>query len=83
MAEIDKPKTRLETSTFTRFLDLKPIEKFDGLKFPTNGEVLRRYFYIKDHSSHSEVKKYCNNNLSLDWLDEPYTQLISEIWALR
>ena len=29
MAEIDKPKTRLETSTFTRFLDLKPIEKFD------------------------------------------------------
>ena len=39
MAEINKPTTRLETSTFTRFLDLKPIEKFDGLKFPTNGEV--------------------------------------------
>ena len=42
MAEIDKPKTRLETSTFTRFLDLKPIEKFDGLKFPTNDEQGRQ-----------------------------------------
>ena len=57
MAEINKSTTRLETSTFTRFLDLTPIEKFDGLKFPTNGEVLRRYFYIKDHSSHSEISR--------------------------
>ena len=57
MAEINKPTTRLETSTFTRLLDLTPIEKFDGLKFPTNSEVLRRYFYIKDHSSHSEKSR--------------------------
>ena len=38
MAEINKPTTRLETSTSTRFFNLKPIEKFDGLKFPTNGK---------------------------------------------
>ena len=29
------------------------IEKFDGLKFPTNGEI-QRYFYIKDQSCHTE-----------------------------
>ena len=38
MAAINKPTARLETSTSTRFFNLKPIEKFDGLKFPTNGE---------------------------------------------
>ena len=38
MATTNKPKARLETSTSTRFLNLKPIEKFDGWKFPTNGE---------------------------------------------
>ena len=38
MAAINKPTARLEFSTSTRFFNLKPIEKFDGLKFPTNGK---------------------------------------------
>ena len=38
MAAINKPTARLETSTSTRFFNLKPIEKFDCLKFPINGE---------------------------------------------
>ena len=45
MAEINKPTTRLETSTFTRFLDLIPIEKFDDLKFPTKGDFEKIFLY--------------------------------------
>ena len=57
MAETKKPTTRKESCESIRYFNLKPIEKFDGLKFPTNGEILQRYFYIKDQSCHTEKPK--------------------------
>ena len=49
MAAINKPTARLETSTSTRFFNLKAIEKFDGLKFLTNGEdaICLLNFFLK------------------------------------
>ena len=57
MANLEKCVTRCNSSAFTRQFHLVPIEKFTGLKFPTNSEVLRRYFYIRDHSSKSRKKR--------------------------
>ena len=57
MTDSKKPNTRLVASSSTRFLDLKPLQKFDGLKFPTNSEVLRRYFYLRDHSKSSKKSR--------------------------
>jgi hypothetical protein len=57
MANLEKCVTRCDSSAFTRQFHLVPIEKFTGLKFPTNSEVLRRYFYIRDHSSKSRKKR--------------------------
>ena len=56
MANLEKCVTRCETSAFTRILGhLVPIEKFTGMKFPTNSQILERYFFIRDHSS--RIKK--------------------------
>ena len=43
MAETKKPTTRKESSGSIRYFNLKPIEKFDGLKFPINGEIQRSF----------------------------------------
>ena len=46
MANLEKCVTRCETSAFTRILGhLVPIEKFTGMKFPTNSQILERYFF--------------------------------------
>ena len=58
MANLEKCKTRTETSAFTRILGhLVPIKEFTGLKFPTNSEVLERYFFIRDQDSSKIQKK--------------------------
>ena len=55
MANLEKCVTRCETSAFTRILGhLVPIEKFTGLQFPTNSQILERFFFIRDHSSRSK-----------------------------
>ena len=36
-----------------RSFDLKPLEKFDGNVLPTKGDVLRRYFFLRDNSRRS------------------------------
>ena len=61
MTESKKPITRKESSISTRYLDLKPLENFDGLKFPSNRDILRRYFYIKVNSWHSEKPRNIAN----------------------
>ena len=63
MTEQKKPITRREFSRSTRFFDLKPLQNFDGLKFPTNSDILRRYFYIKDKSWHSEKPRNIANEI--------------------
>ena len=48
MANLEKCVTRCETSAFTRILGhLVPIEKFTGMKFPTNSQILERYFLLE------------------------------------
>ena len=39
-----------------RGIELVPIEKFDGNQIPTNAEVLRRLFFLRDQSSTKPVK---------------------------
>ena len=34
----------------TRFLGLIPLESFSGLNLPTNADILRRFFHIRDNS---------------------------------
>ena len=45
----------------TRLFDLTPIEQFSGVNLPTNEEVLRRFFSIKDNSESNNLK---NNEIS-------------------
>ena len=40
--------TRSQSSAYVRCFDLKPLEKFSGIQLPTNSDVLRRYFSIRD-----------------------------------
>ena len=35
-------------SAITRSFDLTPLESFNGQNLPTNKEVLRRFFSVKD-----------------------------------
>ena len=51
----------------TRLFDLTPIEQFSGVNLPTNGEVLRRFFSIKDNS---EINNLKNNEISKQIYDE-------------
>ena len=46
----EKVKTRNDSSASTRFLELEPLETFTGLNLPSNKDVLRRFFSIRDHS---------------------------------
>ena len=57
MTEQKKPITKKESSTPTGFFDLNLLQNFDGLKFPINSDILRRYFYMKDNSWHSESQE--------------------------
>ena len=57
MSKVEKSVTRCDSSASIRQFHLVPIENFSGLKFPTNSEVLRRYFYIRDHSSKSRMRR--------------------------
>ena len=57
MSKVEKSVTRCDSSASIRQFHLVPIENFSGLKFPTNSEVLRRYFYIRDHSSKSRTRR--------------------------
>ena len=43
-------KTKKSLQPSTRLFDLVPLENFSGLNLPTNGDVLRRFFSIKDKS---------------------------------
>ena len=58
MANLEKCVTRCETSAFIRRLGhLVPLEKFSGLQFPTNAQILERYFFIRDQDSSNKMKK--------------------------
>ena len=67
--------TRCETSAFTRILGhLVPIEKFTGLQFPTNAQILERYFFIRDHSSRSTKRREIANQI-YDEVDTIYCKV--------
>ena len=75
MANLEKCVTRCETSAFTRILGhLVPIEKFTGLQFPTNAQILERYFFIRDHSSRSTKRREIANQI-YDEVDTIYCKV--------
>ena len=75
MANNEKCVTRCETSAFTRILGhLVPIEKFTGLQFPTNSQILERYFFIRDHSSRSTKRRDIANQI-YDEVDTIYCKV--------
>ena len=54
-----------EDSTRTlRGIALVPLPEFDGLKIPTNAEVLRRIFFLRDESHSRSMKSICENVFS-------------------
>ena len=75
MANLEKCVTRCETSAFTRILGhLVPIEKFTGMKFPTNSQILERYFFIRDHSSRIKKQREIANQI-YDEVDTIYCKV--------
>ena len=60
-------KTRKST-TKTRLFDLTPLDCFNGVNIPTNRDVLRRFFHIKDNAAQHTLK---NNEIS----KQIYTEL--------
>ena len=70
MAEINKPTTRLETSTFTRFLYLKPMDvpksynhenmQYVYLSFLLEERICHKSHILRASSLHEQRKKYKN-----------------------
>ena len=46
----EKIQTRKDSSASTRFFELEPLESFTGLNLPSNRDILRRFFHIRDQS---------------------------------
>ena len=63
--------TRSQSSAYVRCFDLKPLEKFSGIQLPTNSDVLRRYFSIRD-----EFKNRPKREIAGILFDE-----LQQVWA--
>ena len=48
--------TRQNSKSSVRLFDLTPLESFSGLNFPTNGEILSRFFPLKDQSENKAIQ---------------------------
>ena len=61
--------TRCETSAFTRILGhLVPIEKFTGLQFPTNSQILERYFLLEIIHQESKNEEKLLTRFMMKWI---------------
>ena len=49
--------TRKVTSATTRHFQLEPLETFSGVNLPTNKDILRRYFALRDNSVYGTSKQ--------------------------
>ena len=68
MANLEKCVTRCETSAFTRILGhLVPIEKFTGMKFPTNSQILERYFLLEIIHQESKNEEKLLTRFMMKW----------------
>ena len=56
----------------TRLFDLTPLESFSGKNLPTNKDVLRRFFSIKDNLENKAEK---NTSIARQIYDELKVQL--------
>ena len=69
MANLEKCVTRCETSAFTRILGhLVPIEKFTGMKFPTNSQILERYFLLEIIHQESKNEEKLLTRFMMKWI---------------
>ena len=69
MANNEKCVTRCETSAFTRILGhLVPIEKFTGLQFPTNSQILERYFLLEIIHQESKNEEKLLTRFMMKWI---------------
>ena len=48
--------TRKNSKSSVRLFDLTPLESFSGLNLPTNGEILSRFFPLKDQSENKAIQ---------------------------
>ena len=69
MANLEKCVTRCETSAFTKILGhLVPIEKFTGMKFPTNSQILERYFLLEIIHQESKNEEKLLTRFMMKWI---------------
>ena len=53
--------------TSTRSFDLTPLESFNGQNLPTNSDVLKRFFLIKDNLENKSEKVASLQEKSMKW----------------
>ena len=83
---LDPITTRSQLSAHVRCFDLKPLEQFSGIQLPTNSDVIRIFFSIRDKfklKTRRDISEIIFDELQLVWAKIPCPLIRSEVALIK